>query len=41
MTIRPATEQDIPPITVIYNEVVAISTAVWTEKPDSEAGRLA
>jgi phosphinothricin acetyltransferase len=41
MTIRPATEQDIPAITAIYNEVVANSTAVWTEKPDSEADRLA
>ena len=41
MTIRPATEQDIPAITAIYNEVVANSNAVWTEKPDSEAERLA
>jgi L-amino acid N-acyltransferase len=41
MSIRPATEQDIPAITAIYNEVVANSTAVWTEKPDSEADRLA
>ena len=41
MTIRPATEQDIPAITAIYNEVVANSTAVWTEKPDTEADRLA
>src|SRR3954465_115431 len=41
MTIRPATEQDIPAITAIYNEVVANSNAVWTEKPDSEADRLA
>src|SRR5437588_10484612 len=41
MTIRPATEQDIPAITAIYNEVVAHSDAVWTEKPDTEAERLA
>jgi L-amino acid N-acyltransferase len=41
MTIRPATEQDIPAITAIYNEVVANSTAVWTEKPDTEADRMA
>lgn len=41
MTIRPATEQDIPAITAIYNEVVATSNAVWTEKPDTEADRLA
>lgn len=41
MTIRPATEQDIPEITAIYNEVVATSTAVWTEKRDTEAERLA
>src|SRR3954469_996780 len=41
MTIRPATERDIPAITAIYNEVVANSTAVWTEKPDTEADRLA
>jgi L-amino acid N-acyltransferase YncA len=41
MTIRAATEQDIPAITAIYNEVVANSTAVWTEKPDTEAERLA
>ena len=41
MTIRPATEQDIPAITAIYNEAVANSNAVWTEKLDSEADRLA
>ena len=41
MTIRPATAQDIPAITAIYNEVVANSNAVWTEKQDSEADRLA
>jgi len=41
MTIRPATERDIPAITAIYNEAVANSNAVWTEKQDSEAERLA
>ena len=41
MTVRPATERDIPAITAIYNEVVAHSTAVWTEKTDTEAERLA
>lgn len=41
MTIRPATEQDVPAITAIYNEVVINSNAVWTEKPDTEADRLA
>jgi len=41
MMIRPATEQDIFEITAIYNEVVANSTAAWTEKQDTEADRLA
>ncbi|WP_426437493.1 N-acetyltransferase family protein [Bradyrhizobium genosp. P] len=41
MTIRPATEQDVPAITAIYNEAVANSNAVWTEKQDTEAERLA
>lgn len=41
MTVRPATERDIPAITAIYNEVVANSNAVWTEKPDTQAERLA
>jgi L-amino acid N-acyltransferase YncA len=41
MTIRAASEQDIPAITAIYNEVVANSTAVWTDRPDTEADRLA
>jgi L-amino acid N-acyltransferase YncA len=41
MTIRQAEERDIPAITAIYNEVVANSNAVWTEKPDTEAERLA
>ena len=41
MTVRPATERDIPAITAIYNEAVANSNAVWTEKQDTEAERLA
>ena len=41
MTIRPATEKDIPAITAIYNDAVANSNAVWTEKQDTEAERLA
>jgi phosphinothricin acetyltransferase len=41
MTIRPATERDIPAITAIYNDAVANSNAVWTEKQDTEAERLA
>ena len=40
MMIRPATEQDIPAITAIFNEAVANSNAIWTEKQDSEAERL-
>lgn len=40
MIIRPATEQDIPAITAIFNEAVANSNAIWTEKQDSEAERL-
>ncbi|MBR0935319.1 GNAT family N-acetyltransferase [Bradyrhizobium jicamae] len=40
MEIRPATAQDIPAITAIYNEAVANSNAVWTEKQDTEADRL-
>jgi phosphinothricin acetyltransferase len=41
MMIRPATEQDIPAITAIFNEAVANSNAIWTEKQDSDAERLA
>ncbi|MES5481389.1 GNAT family N-acetyltransferase [Bradyrhizobium sp. INPA03-11B] len=41
MIIRPATEQDIPAITAIFNEAVANSNAIWTEKQDSEGERLA
>ncbi|GAB6996276.1 GNAT family N-acetyltransferase [Bradyrhizobium sp. 17-4] len=39
--IRPATEQDIPAITAIFNEAVVNSNAIWTEKQDTEAERLA
>ncbi len=41
MIIRPATEQDIPAITAIFNEAVVNSNAIWTEKQDSETERLA
>ncbi|PAY10839.1 GNAT family N-acetyltransferase [Bradyrhizobium sp. UFLA03-84] len=41
MIIRPATEQDIPAITAIFNEAVVNSNAIWTEKQDTEAERLA
>ncbi|MGF6305987.1 L-amino acid N-acyltransferase YncA [Bradyrhizobium sp. i1.8.4] len=41
MIIRSATEQDIPAITAIFNEAVANSNAIWTEKQDSDAERLA
>ncbi|OKO75092.1 GNAT family N-acetyltransferase [Bradyrhizobium sp. NAS96.2] len=41
MIIRPATEQDIPAITAIFNEAVANSNAIWTERQDTEAERLA
>lgn len=40
MIIRPATEQDIPAITAIFNEAVVNSNAIWTEKQDSDAERL-
>ncbi|WP_255568718.1 GNAT family N-acetyltransferase [Neoroseomonas alba] len=35
MTIRPATEDDLPAITAIYNEVIATSTALYVEDPYS------
>ena len=41
MIIRRATEQDIPAITTIFNEAVVNSNAIWTEKQDSDAERLA
>ncbi|MBR0679828.1 N-acetyltransferase [Roseomonas eburnea] len=33
MTIRPATEADLPAITAIYNEVIATSTAIYADDP--------
>ncbi|MBR0874259.1 N-acetyltransferase [Bradyrhizobium tropiciagri] len=41
MIIRPATDADIPAITAIFNEAVVNSNAIWTEKQDSDAERLA
>ena len=35
MMIRPATEDDLPAITAIYNEVIATSTAVYVDEPFS------
>jgi phosphinothricin acetyltransferase len=39
--IRPATTDDLPEILAIYNEVIANSTAVYTETPVSLADRQA
>lgn len=33
MIVRDATENDLPQILAIYNDVIARSTAVWTEEP--------
>jgi L-amino acid N-acyltransferase YncA len=41
MIIRPASIDDIPAITAIYNEVIANATAVWTETPVTEDERRA
>lgn len=41
MELRDAIESDLPGILEIYNEVIAHSTAVYTEKPVSLADRLA
>src|SRR5438876_9797182 len=38
---RDATEGDLPGILAIYNEVVATSTAIYTEKPSAPEERLA
>jgi len=35
MNVRDATEADLPGILAIYNDVIATSTAVWTEAPSS------
>ena len=41
MIIRPATDEDISAITAIFNEAVVNSNAIWTEKQDADAERLA
>lgn len=40
MQIDEATERDIPALTAIYNEVIASSTAVFSEQPVSADSRL-
>jgi L-amino acid N-acyltransferase YncA len=35
MIVRDATENDLPEILAIYNDVIARSTAVWTEQPST------
>jgi len=35
MIVRDATENDLPQILAIYNDVIARSTAVWTEQPST------
>ena len=37
--IRPATEDDLPAITAIFNEVIANSTAIYVDDPFSEEDR--
>jgi phosphinothricin acetyltransferase len=39
--IRPATSADVPEILAIYNEVIAHSTAIYTETPVTLADRMA
>jgi phosphinothricin acetyltransferase len=39
--IRPAAEQDLPALTAIYNEVIASSTAVYSDTPVDVADRRA
>ena len=41
MSLRPATEADLPGILDIYNEVVAHSTAVYSEAPSTLEDRIA
>jgi L-amino acid N-acyltransferase YncA len=41
MIIRAATEQDIPAITAIYNEVIANTNAIYTETPLTPEDRAA
>lgn len=39
--IRPATSADVPEILAIYNQVIATSTAIYTETPVTLADRMA
>jgi len=39
--VRPATESDLPAVTSIYNEVIASSTAVYSDRPVDVADRHA
>src|SRR5208282_127888 len=41
MLIRDATEADLPGILAIYNDVIATSSAVYTETPSTPADRQA
>lgn len=41
MTIRPATEADLPAITAIYNEVIGTSTAIYMDDPVTVEDRTA
>jgi L-amino acid N-acyltransferase YncA len=41
MIIRDATEADLPQILRVYNEVIAHSTAIWTEEPSTLEDRQA
>jgi phosphinothricin acetyltransferase len=41
MQIRPAAEPDLPALTAIYNEVIASSTAVYSDAPVDVADRYA
>jgi len=41
LRIRPAAESDLPALTAIYNEVIASSTAVYTDTPVDVADRQA
>ena len=41
VTIRPASEADVPALTDVYNEVIATSDAIWLDEPVTVADRLA
>lgn len=41
VTIRPATEADVAPLTDVYNDVIATSDAIWLDEPVTVADRLA